>query len=533
MGTKFALNPITGKLDLIQNITPIFTAMHDPTGFENRTGSAFTFTDATRKLEITVVSGSYNIWFAGVKHIISTTKEIAITDVEGLHYIYFDTDDTLKEYVNATVGEILTLIRDKCLVSIVYWDATNKVGVYVGEERHGCIMDGQTHYYLHYTRGLQYISGLGLGDFSINTGVAASVIDADAQFSVAEGTIADEDIGLTVSAIGATTGLPILYRSGATGEWRTVTQAGFSVYANPAGTTNRLMYNQFTGGAWQLTEVDEADFVLYHIFATTGKVKQMYSIMGQAQYTTATLARLAAQDEISSLLLGDLPTPEIRPIATVIFETDKDFPNTVHARVVEYVSGGDDYIDWRTNDLPRGVTPADHGSLTGLSDDDHTQYILADGTRAITQLKIDDAATYIDKDGSGNMTFTDAVVGTKTLKELGCPTLVKLSATGQSAGSLNLTDANWAVSKAWLKRLTVTLESGTSSDFDIEIYEKDTFLEADRIYRLETNDDDVDVILDYLYEDLDASDELHIKITDNDGTGSPVFGIKVKGIELI
>lgn len=112
-------------------------------------------------------------------------------------------------------------------------------------------------------------------------------------------------------------------------------------------------------------------------------------------------------------------------------------------------------------------------------------------------------------------------------------TLKKFSATGQVAGSLNLSDANWAISKAWLKRLIVTLESGTSSDFDIEIYEKDTFLAADKIYSLESNNANVDVILDYLYEDLDATNELHIKITDNDGTGAPVFGISLRGIELI
>jgi hypothetical protein len=36
----------------------------------------------------------------------------------------------------------------------------------------------------------------------------------------------------------------------------------------------------------------------------------------------------------------------------------------------------------------------------------------------VPQLQVDDATTYIDKDGSDNMTFTDAVTGTKTLAEL-------------------------------------------------------------------------------------------------------------------
>ena len=363
---------LSAEIDAIeQEIADIHTAMQDPTGFENRTDSAWTFTDGTRKLEVTTVSG-YNIWFDGVKHRITTTKDIEITDAEGIHLVYFDTDDTLKEYVNPTTANLLTAIRDKCLVGIVYWDATNNVGVYVGEERHGCVMDGITHYYLHFTRGLQLVSGLGLGDFVIGNGS----LDSHAQFSVATGLVADEDIGLTISAIGSTTGLPILYLTGASSYWRTVTQAGFSCYQNPAGVTNRLMYNQYTLGAWQLTEVSEGNYVLYHVFATTGKVKQMYSIMGQAEYTTLPNARAGAQTEISSLVLGNLPSPEIRPVATVIFQTDKDYANTINARVVEAETGVS-YIDWRTSELPRGVAPSDHGNLTGLQDDDHLIYELS------------------------------------------------------------------------------------------------------------------------------------------------------------
>lgn len=36
----------------------------------------------------------------------------------------------------------------------------------------------------------------------------------------------------------------------------------------------------------------------------------------------------------------------------------------------------------------------------------------------VPRLEVDDATTYIDKDGSDNLTLTDAVTGTKTLAEL-------------------------------------------------------------------------------------------------------------------
>lgn len=378
-GKTMAGGPVAGFFKYKNEIADTFSALKEPNGFENRTASDFSFDDTTRTLSVTT-STHYYYWIQGVRYKINATKTLQIEDTEGEHLIYFDTDSVLHEYVNPTTANILTAIRDKALVAYIYWDATNNQSVYLGEERHGCVMDGITHYYLHYTRGLQWVSGLGLGDFVIGDGSN----NTHAQFSVATGSVSDEDIGLSIDAIASTTGLPILYRLGATGAWRKLTQTGYACYKNPSGTTNRLMYNQLTGGSWQLTEVGEGNYVLYHIFATTGKTNQIYSIMGQATYTTQPAARAGAQDEIGALLLGSLPGPEIRPIATVIFQTDKDYTNDINARVVEAVSGGDDYVDWRTNDLPRGTVPSDHGSLTGLSDDDHTQYALVSGTRTIT-----------------------------------------------------------------------------------------------------------------------------------------------------
>ena len=185
------------------------------------------------------------------------------------------------------------------------------------------------------------------------------------------------------------------------------------------------------------------------------------------------------------------------------------------------------------NSLNADLLDGSHSSAFATTSHTHSTYVLLDGSVPVTKLTIDDALTYIDKDGSGNMTFTDAVTGSRTLKQLGCPTYKKLIATGLSAGEHNLTYASWGISKAWLKRLTITLTSGTSTDFDVAIYEKYSFLEADRIYNLEGNSGSIDIIMDYIYEDQDATDELHIKITDNDGSGTPVFGIELRGIELL
>lgn len=52
--------------------------------------------------------------------------------------------------------------------------------------------------------------------------------------------------------------------------------------------------------------------------------------------------------------------------------------------------GGDGRLDifMMPKDVPTILNPADHGALMGLPDDDHAQYILADGTRAIVELTL-------------------------------------------------------------------------------------------------------------------------------------------------
>jgi len=161
-----------------------------------------------------------------------------------------------------------------------------------------------------------------------------------------------------------------------------VSQPGFSCYRG-AGT--RLSWNEWDTGIseWKLSEVLNGRYVLYHIFVTTGYDDALFSIMGQQTYINITAARAGAAEEISSLLLGTLPTPEIRPIGTVIYQTGNTYGNIVNAKIV-LTDEGENYVDWRTNELPRGSAPTDHGNLTGLGDDDHVQYLLVNGSRALS-----------------------------------------------------------------------------------------------------------------------------------------------------
>jgi len=321
----------------------------EPTGFPNRNDSAFTFTDAARYFEIAPTGASFSYFIEGVEYVKTGADSINTTDVEGLHFIHYN-GDTLTEWVNPGASDIDILIRERALICILYWDATNNDGIYVGEERHGLTMDGVTHAYLHYTQGLAYLNGLGLTGMVVDGNGSSNT---HAQFGTDSGGVADEDIYETLNAVGSTTGLPVYWRSGANGDWRKTTVAGFSVLNTALG---RLNWNEWTGATWQQSEVDNADLVLCHVWATTEVDYPMIAIMGQNEYDNRAAARAGAEVEITNLLLGSLPAPEMTPIATVIFQTRDIYGNSVKARILS-TDTGDDYVDWRTSNVSRTGIP--------------------------------------------------------------------------------------------------------------------------------------------------------------------------------
>jgi len=336
-----ALTEVTPRNEWLQN------------GFATKSTSTLTWTDTgpnyTLSLQPTGVSFEY--WDDGIKY--TTTGDTVQIDntKEGIHVIYYE-GDTLTSLANPTDAEVSTIIRGSCLVSIIYWDTSTATAIYVGEERHGNSMSPTTHSYDHFKEGLAYISpGLGLNTF--DTGGGGSV--AEAQFGVDAGQVADEDLFLTIDAVVSTTGLPIYHMTGAAQDWNKTVVAGYSARTLDNTSNDRLAWNNIdAGGAgvWGMTEVGNNDFVLCHVFATTEKDTPMIAIMGQADYATRKKARAGALVEIMSLIFGDLPLPEIRPIGTVIMKTNLGYASANNATVQD-LSNGDSYVDWRSETIER------------------------------------------------------------------------------------------------------------------------------------------------------------------------------------
>lgn len=370
VGVVNVSDPTDGIITVDTRSSDLTVEVNDVNGFppDQRSNMTLSMDNGSRTFTVSSSSYPYHYYMTGDKYEKEESDSIVLPDTEGLKAVYYD-GDTLSYIDNPNDGQISQAIRTKATVAYIYWDADNSEYNYFGEELHGISMSPDTHSYLHFTRGAQFLSGLALntivadGDGDINT---------SAQFGVDSGFYADEDLLITTDSIASTVGLPIYYLDGTNNLRRTTMEGltdGYSVLTDiEAGvdTTGRLVFNEFTGGVWQLTTITNNDFVLCHVFAINGQDTddQIIAFIGQSDYLTRGAARAGAETEISNLLTV-LPVQEIIPLGTVIFQTSNGYDNEVKARVIS-TEEGDDYVDWRTSELQAGAAPSSHNNLASL-----------------------------------------------------------------------------------------------------------------------------------------------------------------------
>ena len=334
-----------------------------------------TFTDLTRTFSIAPAGTSFSFWVEGTQYTKSTAQTVVITDTEGVWFITFDNTGTLQ--ASQTPWDIAA--ETSAFVAVLYWSSTDSTCILIGHELHTWVMDAATHRNKHFTTGSLYGTGFLPGSLDIDgSGNDASA----AQMSFTGGTFYDEDIINSVvddgnQDLSPIAQIPVFYRSGASGDWRKIAATDYPI---AVGGTGLAVWNEYTGATWQLTEITTNQYGLIHLIATNDINEPIISIPGQADYTTILAARDAAPTELTNLQQGALEnlSPEFIPIATFIIQTSNTYSNAVKTRF-RSTDTGDDFIDWRGTSNQGfagtgGGTPTDHGSLSGLGDDDHTQY---------------------------------------------------------------------------------------------------------------------------------------------------------------
>lgn len=311
-------------------------------GFVDAGNVALSLNEGTRTLTVAPVSGTFTYYSNGRKYFTFSAQQIGFADSEGLHFFYYD---------GATLAVTTTfsaaLITQYALIATLYWDAANDARIILAPELHGVTMDSATHLYLHSSHGAAWGGGLGPNSVTADAnGDSAS----HAQIGVDNGSIWDEDLQHIITDdapqnLTAPAAIPFLYRSGAAGNWRKLASTGYVATTTGSG---RAAYNQYTGGAWQLTEAGNTNYVLMHLLATGDTATPLFWVMGQNTYSTLANAQSGANREWQSLNLGQLAVliPECVIIATFIVQTANTYSNAVKSRI-RATDAGAGYVDWR------------------------------------------------------------------------------------------------------------------------------------------------------------------------------------------
>lgn len=313
-------------------------ATGEPMGWPTLAETTLSFDDASRTLTVAPVGATFDVWVKGNKFTKAAPEQTTIADATGLYFVSYDAAGDIG---NSTAFFDL----ENCApTAAVYWNSTTGKGELVFDERHGIVMDWRTHQYLHLTRGTAMAHGFGLSGYTLG-GSGAS--NAHAQVAVASGLFYDEDIAINVVSdstpepwtwqqpLAFPAQIPVMYRVGT--EWVVDDPTLFPVKQGNA----RIRYNQFTGGAWTLTDVSNNRYGIAWLVATNNLNYPVLAIVGQAEY-----ASLPTADGTpwTSLDLTTMPVAEMRPLWRLVFQTATTMANTPHASLAS------------VSDL-RGITP--------------------------------------------------------------------------------------------------------------------------------------------------------------------------------
>lgn len=339
---------------------------YDPdTGYQ----VTLSYSDANRQVTITPTGADFDVYLQGVKYTFTGAQvSDAHADVSDEYFIYYDETGTL-----TTDTSPWDLLKHAPVCSVVY-NATDGEGVFVLMELHTATRDPQLHYRLHFGDGTQVSSNPGLptiGGYTLATSTPAAIC-----WSATAVTVLDEDIEITSNTILDDAGpYRIAYRNGATGEWTiqapTLLPTGEPV---PFLTNGTICYNEWTGATWQKTALNTAalgEWVNMYLCATTDitEANRYFIVPGQAVFSSL----VDAQNEDSTLAIswGDSPPEEFALIARFTYHGRSTFGAGTHYTQLD----GVELLSGRKPGSSAGPGVTDHGSLSGLADDDHTQYL--------------------------------------------------------------------------------------------------------------------------------------------------------------
>lgn len=279
MGYTGSLGYTGSKANEQQLIIDIATATGDIQGIVNKDDSAITVNDATREITVSPTGSSWDYYYHGELHTISTPKTLAITNTDGPRYISINpANEQLVE------GGAVPNFTNDVIIAYLYWSVADQKFIIVGDERHGSKRDTTWHGAQHLNVGTVWRSG-GLPSFALND-------DNNVNISLSTPiNMADEDLlhvvnnSATPSAdyeqiLSPTASLEVLYLDGS--HYRSIpASTNFWV----AG-TSLARYNPVVNGSGSLADADEGSFITYWLIGTNDIRSPIKMVLGRQKHAT-------------------------------------------------------------------------------------------------------------------------------------------------------------------------------------------------------------------------------------------------------
>lgn len=351
---KAFLGGVVRTFAWLADILGIYEDFNNFTGFHDKTTSEVSFVDGTRTLTIQPVAPlvNFDYYHLGTK-ITSIAKTKVINDTEGVWWFWLDSAGVLQ--ASQTRPDFGT----EAFVTFLYWNAEDGESFDLGEERHLDIAP-RIHEELHNTVGMTIQEGLAIGNY---TTAGAGDLAADAQCSISDGVVYDEDIKVGIANAAVPSALfeqilstvaeiPIYYRdTTGTGDWKKKTATVYPVKEGAA----RIQYNKLNG-SWDVADATSGYFVATWIFATNNIGEPVIGMLGQRQDNKIKDAR--NNNTLSGFSYGAWPFEEMKPLYRLLFETKDAYGNAIKARLI-------DVIDLRSSQQQPGgdYVPSSHPAL--------------------------------------------------------------------------------------------------------------------------------------------------------------------------
>lgn len=298
----------------------------EPMGHVNKDQSTLSFDNLTRRFTIQPASNVFEVWCKGIKYSYVNSETLTIPNTSGFYFIYFDHNGSLQYRTSYFDWP------NDAPTAYIYWNAVTGTAEYFGDERHGIVLDWQTHEYLHRTRGAVIASGFTLSEYTINGDGSQN---SHAEFNISGGTFFDEDLHVNIvnsnnpapntwqQDLNGPARIPVLYLEGLI--WVLDEPSDFALKFGSTYPT----YNLFQDNTWNAEEVPVDSYLPMFVIATNNLNYPVMSVMGQGYYSTIADAENIA---FSSMKLTGFPSTEFRVLYRIIYQIG-NFGNAAKARI--------------------------------------------------------------------------------------------------------------------------------------------------------------------------------------------------------